>query len=422
MLHRGMIFAAAALALAGCPAEETGGITVTGTVVSRSGGPIAGAEVYVGRNASVTTGADGRFEARGVGTPYDVVAVVRRDGRTRVARYEALTIAAPRIAVGDRGPEASAQVSGTLSGHPGLPGHEERPTVCGQSPVDDVSWVAPDGAFGASITWDSGRPESVTIHAISYAYDASGLPTGYDGLWSSGGVEVSDGATVTSVALVPAPLSPVPVTVSYDGLPAGWEVAYAAPTDRRGTCRLRLPTLQSPPASFTYLAPDATSSSFQVAFVARNPATYELMNAFADFALQLGERAKAVHFQPGVTLLSPEPLAWVSPSTRFLWSSPVAQPLSVFSVASGIPLHVSVVTNATASDLAWLARVGIALPGLESPCCDWSVVTHEARTVDEYAQLEYVGSVSSDWEVRLPPQLASGIVAVSEPRYFFPPL
>jgi hypothetical protein len=52
MLHR-CIARVAALALGGCSSEKE--ITVSGTVVSMEGGPIAGAEVYVGDEAPVTT-------------------------------------------------------------------------------------------------------------------------------------------------------------------------------------------------------------------------------------------------------------------------------------------------------------------------------------------------------------------------------
>ncbi len=158
-----------------------------------------------------------------------------------------------------------------------------------------------------------------------------------------------------------------------------------------------------------------------MALVAVDPVTHATMNGFVDFALDLGDRARDFHFGPPVTLHSPEPLAFISRFTPFTWSASDERPLSVFSVWNDLPLQIAVVTKGTTANLAWLPRAGITLPSAFDGCCDWSVQAYETGTVDDYARLEWVGSMSTDWEVRLPPALASGVVAESESRPFYAP-
>lgn len=381
--------AVAALALAACSPSEDPGITVSGTVVSLQGGPIAGATVHVADRAPATTAVDGTFQVSGVKPPYDLVAVANDEGRIFVTVHEGLGIADPIVAVEAPAPRSAATVSGTIAGWSPEPGDVTLGTVCSLHPYAHAFEFGPDGTWSASVSWDGGLWGGTTILALQYAPGPDGLPATYRGKWGYGTVDLLNGAAASGVVLAANPPEDVTVSASWLSLPSGYEVVRADVVTGTGRCAFALPPVPSPASPFTYVAPFTGSGDLFIGIVAEDGAGARV-TGWMDYALQLGDRDRGVYLPAGVTLLSPAHGASLAPGTEFSWAGG-ASGVQVLRLAAapGDPI-VRIVTAATRATLAGLARAGVALPS--GAPYRWTV---EALPLgpDDYARSRGIGTL-----------------------------
>jgi hypothetical protein len=180
---------------AGSGGSDGGGGAVVGTVTN-SAGPAPNIAVVVG-GVTYVTDAAGKFTVPGVGATYDASVIFQANAQTQVSVFVGLATRTPDIHILSDVTVRSATVSGQLSGGSGFPNSVSRRAAVGGVMPGDVlasfQLAAAQGPGYGPLTfrWGGSASLDVTLYAIQWTVDSSGLPTAYDG-WATKTLTVSD--------------------------------------------------------------------------------------------------------------------------------------------------------------------------------------------------------------------------------------
>ncbi len=175
---------------------EVVGLTVTGTVMGSSTGPLAGAAV-ASQDDTAITDAYGRFTLRGLSVPYDITAWSAADKWLHV--FEGLTESEVTLATSTSIVPTWAHgttVSGTLTGAAIPVEADQVVMVCLEGLDHQMPFCDPvtagESAFSLSPTWNGNTTRQVRLHLLHIEYDAGGMPVAYPG-YTSLELELKDG-------------------------------------------------------------------------------------------------------------------------------------------------------------------------------------------------------------------------------------
>ncbi len=356
-------------ALPGCKSDSdssTGApttITVTGKVITANQQPLANSPVVITGRPATTTDANGAFTVTGVGVPYDVTVAV---SATKLGiTYRGLSRQDPTLInfLSSAPSVNSATVSGTVSGGAGYPQPATRTSSVLVNSTEVSASATPNsgtGAYTRIANWDGATTITVSLHALQWDVNPSGMPIAFNGYGEKAGVSVTAGGTFAGQNIAMTAVSSqtisgsivVPATLSLSGK----SLSLRWPT--KGS--MFLGSEGGTATTFTYAVPVVTGTTLSVS-----------MSATGGGALSIVTKTGLAPGTSGIALTIPTPPALSLPveaatgvgiTTPFSWS-PVASTIYLLLVSgpANQPDYV-VVTGSPTATIPDLNTLGLGLP------------------------------------------------------------
>ncbi len=338
-------------------------ITVTGKVITASQQPLANSPVVITGRPTTTTDANGVFTVTGVGVPYDVTVAV---SATKLGiTYRGLSRQDPTLVnFLSSAPSAnSATISGTVSGGAGYPQPVLRTSsVLIKSTEGSFSQTpsSTTGAYSRIINWDGAGTITVSLHAMQWDINPSGMPVAFHGYGEKTGVSVTAGGTFAGQNIAMTAVSAqtisgsiiVPATLSLSGK----------------TLNLQWPTIGTmilggeggTATTFTYAVPVVTGTTLSVIVAASSGGA---RGNVIKTGIAPGTSGIALTIPtPPALSLPVEAATGVSVTTPFSWT-PVASTIYLMTLTGHAdePDYL-VVTDSPTATIPDLNALGLGLP------------------------------------------------------------
>jgi hypothetical protein len=339
-------------------------ITVTGTIVSFSGVPLAGIPVQLG-DTEVLSVADGSFTFAAVSRPYDLHVGVTGGGLS--SWYLGLTRA--DLVIRRSGVDhVSATVSGTISGadDTGI----VNVFLC--TKVTCSSWMTGDGPYSTSAWLDEpAGPFTGNLYA---------LQPGPGGTWRYAAVEavpLTPGETTTRDLVLADGVPTTTISGTLDVQGEGTAAILAQARSAGGTFPLAMLDDASP-GPFTLQVPMLTGTELLV--TGSKVISGQATGAFDSHVVTPG--ATGVTLAPAAFPIVSGPSGVPTPSSLLRWTAEVGEVASVRLSCAGPAGHVSETIVLTCDRL----RLGDVLkPFPSGMTCDWSVTLFSDTSVEALA-------------------------------------
>jgi hypothetical protein len=236
----------------GCPGGST--ITVTGTIRTLNGQPVANAEVGVGSQSTISDG-NGHFTIANVMPPYDVSVVVS-SSRIGVV-YQGLNRADPNIIVLGLFPTLpnTGAVSGSLSGGDALGTTGDATEVVWGSPETVATATLASNPYNLPLSWFGPTSTTGSVHVLQWTYNNSSLPSSYKGYGTKVGVVVANTGTTMNEDIVMTGVTSASISGTVT-LPASYALSMTdMDLEFSDGAKIHLGTDLSTSSSFNYVTP-----------------------------------------------------------------------------------------------------------------------------------------------------------------------
>lgn len=205
-------------------------ITVSGTVVHRHGGAVAGASIFIEGHSPVVTNGSGAFEIPDVTPPYDVLITDTTTGSGTL--YVGLTTTEPWLNIHrELWREGFAPVdvtltaggSGFVSPNPADTRTVLRPASPGVAGFDQTLATEPATAMDFNLSWPGTAPRDETVNVIQYT-SVDGYATDYLAFGGNNLDDVEDGSNDNTLNITMQPVDDDNITGSIT-VPEGQTLA-----------------------------------------------------------------------------------------------------------------------------------------------------------------------------------------------------